>query len=204
MSTTPYWPENYIYISHLGKGGYWWWIPCCPKSITDSMSSEFSPTTALGRTAPVFTYSSSGPRTVQLDIELHRDMMDFANTGNTSMDEFLKNATDCPNLSTGEDYVDSLIRALQSISVPKYTLTNKAIEPPLVAVRLSNEVYIKGIVTGSIGIEYEMPIISGGKYAQVRLSITITEVDPYDATSVFSNGSFRGLVQTLRPKSGYK
>ena len=130
--------------------------------------------------------------------------MDFANTGNNSMDKFLKGATDYPNVSTGEDYVDSLIRALQSISVPKYTLTNKAIEPPLVAVRLSNEVYIKGIVTGSIGIEYEMPIISGGKYAQVRLSITITEVDPYDASSVFSNGSFRGLVQTLRPKAGYK
>ena len=69
MSTTAYWPENYIYISHLGKEGYYWWIPCCPKSMTDSMSSEFVPTTALGRTAPVYTYSSSGPRTLQLDIE---------------------------------------------------------------------------------------------------------------------------------------
>ena len=130
--------------------------------------------------------------------------MDFADAGNTSMKDFLKGATDYPDVSTSEDYVDSLIRALQAISVPKYTLTNKAIEPPLVAVRLSNEVFIKGIVTGNIGIEYEMPIIKGGKYAQVRLSITITEVDPYDADLVFSNGSFRGLVQTLRPKMGYK
>lgn len=197
MSTTPWWPENYIYISHLGEGGYWWWIPCCPKSIADSMSSEFSPTTALGRTSPVYTYSSSGPRTVQLDIELHRDMMDMANVGNHSLPTDFK-------VDTNEDYVDSLIRALQSISVPKYTLTSKTIEPPLVCVRLSNEVFIKGIVTGNIGLEYELPLISGNKYAQVRLSITITEVDPYDATSIFSNGSFRGLVQTLRPKMGYK
>ena len=192
-----WWPENYIYISHLGEGGYWWWIPCCPQTITDSMSSEFSPTTALGRTAPVYTYSSSGPRTVQLDIQLHRDMMDMANAGNHSLPTDFK-------VDTNEDYVDTLIRALQSISVPKYTLTNKTIEPPLVCVRLSNEVFIKGIVTGNIGLEYELPLISGNRYAQVRLSITITEVDPYDATSVFTNGSFRGLVQTLRPKMGYK
>lgn len=194
MSNTKLWPENYIYISHLEEKGHWWWLPCCPEVINDSMSSTFSSSTALGRSAPVWTYSSSGPRTVQIALHLHRDMMDLVNVGNTSASSFATNK---------EDHVDSLIRALQSISVPKYTLTDKAIEPPLVSLRLSNEVFIKGIVNGDIGLEYQLPIISGNRYAQVRLSITITEVDPYDASTVFKNGSFRGLVQTMKGNFGY-
>jgi hypothetical protein len=193
-------PENYIYITHLGETGHWWWLPCCPETISDSMSSNFSETTALGRSAPVFTYSSSGPRTVQVDLHLHRDIMDELNKSNAWPE-----ATDFPTsfqVENGEDYTDSLIRALQAISVPKYAVSEKLVEPPLVMMRLSNEVFIKGIVNGNIGLEYQLPIITGGRYAQVRLSITITEVDPYDATTIFKNGSFRGVVQTLKDKVG--
>lgn len=190
-------PENYIYISHLGETGHWWWLPCCPETIQDSMESQFQSATALGRSAPVMTYSHSGPRTVQIELQLHRDIMDELNR-----------YAPCPGLPTsykidnGEDYTDSLIRALQSISVPKYSVSDKTVEPPLVAMRLSNEVFIKGVVNGNIGLEYHLPIISGGRYAQVRLSITVTEVDPYDATTIFKNGSFRGVVQTLKDKTG--
>ena len=190
-------PENYIYISHLGENGHWWWLPCCPETIQDSMESSFNSTTALGRSAPVFTYSQSGPRTVQVEIQLHRDIMDLINQNVKA--PWPTSYT----VSSGEDYTDSLIRALQSISVPKYAVSEKAVEPPLVAMRLSNEVFIKGIVNGNIGLEYGLPIISGGKYAQVRLSITITEVDPYDATTVFTNGSFRGVVQAFKGKMGF-
>jgi hypothetical protein len=180
-------PDNYIYISHLDEGQQFWRLPCSPDTITDTMSSNFQSTNALGRSAPVFTYSSSGPRTVQINLKLHRDMMDEVNIGVSSA-----------SLGYGDDYVDSLIRALQSIVVPKYNLSNKAVEPPLVALRLSNEVFIKGIVNGDIGLTYQLPILANGKYAQVELSITVTEVDPYDATTVFQNGSFRGLVNTLK------
>ena len=68
----------------------------------------------------------------------------------------------------------------------------------MVAIRLSNEIFIKGVVTGSIGLTYSKPILSNGKYARVELSITVSEVDPYDATSVFKNGGFRGVVQSLK------
>lgn len=180
-------PDNYIYISHLDEDQQFWRLPCSPEQVTDSMTSTFSPTNALGRSAPVYTYSNSGPRTVQINLSLHRDMMDEINIGVSSAE-----------LGYGDDYVDNLIRALQSISVPKYNLSNKAVEPPLVALRLSNEVFIKGIVSGDIGLTYKLPIRSDGKYAQVELSLTITEVDPYDASTVFKNGSFRGLVDTLK------
>ena len=184
-------PDNYIYISHLDEDMRFWRLPSCPETISDSMGSTFGETTALGRTAPVYTYSRSGPRQVQINLALHRDMMDDVNAG-------ISNA----KLRDGEDYVDNLIRALQSISVPKYNLSNKAIEPPLVALRLSNEVFIKGVVNGSIGLVYKMPILSNGKYAEVTLSLTVSEVDPYDSTTVFVNGSFRGVVQTLKKGMG--
>lgn len=202
MSQTLWKPENYIYISHLGEVGEWWWLPCCPQTIQDSMESQFQAATALGRSAPIQTYSHSGPRTVQVELLLHRDMMDEINLFGRQLGTKKLEYPTSVKVENGEDFVDSLIRALQSISVPKYSISEKCVEPPLVAMRLSNEVFIKGIVSGSIGLTYELPIISGGKYAQVRLSITVTEVDPYDATSVFKNGSFRGVVQTLKGKLG--
>lgn len=164
-----------------------------PESVVDTMQSTFGETNALGRSAPVMAYSNSGPRTVQIPLALHRDIMDDTNYD-------WSNA----KLEDGDDYVDSLIKALQAISVPKYNVTNKYVEPPLVAIRLGDEVFIKGVVNGSIGVTYRKPILSNNKYAQVELSITVTEVDPYDATTIYTNGSFRGVVQTLRRGMGFE
>ena len=179
--------DNYIYISHLDEKFQFWKLPTWPDTVNDSMASNFASTNALGRTAPVYTFSNAGPRTVQISIPLHRDIMDDVNIGISNV-----------YLGEGEDYVDNLLKALQAIAVPKYNLQNKAIEPPLVAVRLSNEIFIKGVVTSGIGLTYSKPILSNGKYARVDLSITISEVDPYDATSIFKNGGFRGVVQGLK------
>lgn len=180
-------PNNYLYISHLDEEFQFWQLPCTPETISDSMASTFNETSALGRSAPVFTYSKSGPRTVQVNLKFHRDMMDVLNAGTSNV-----------VLKLGDDYVDALIKALQAIALPRYNLSNKAVEPPLVALRLSQEVFIKGVVTSAIGIEYALPILSNGKYAQVSISFTVSEVDPYDATTVFQNGSFRGVVKTLK------
>lgn len=180
-------PNNYLYISHLDEEFQFWQLPCTPETISDSMASTFNETSALGRSAPVFTYSKSGPRTVQVNLKFHRDMMDVLNAGTSNV-----------ALKLGDDYVDALIKALQAIALPRYNLSNKAVEPPLVALRLSQEVFIKGVVTSAIGLEYALPILSNGKYAQVSISFTVSEVDPYDATTVFQNGSFRGVVKTLK------
>lgn len=184
--------ENYIYISHLDGDLKYWRIPMTPDSISDTMGSTFSPTSALGRSAPVYTYSHSGPRTVTINLVFRRDMMDTYNFGVSNAD-----------LNAGEDYVDSLIRAIQAITVPKYNLDNKAVEPPLIALRLSNEVFIKGVVTGEISLTYNLPILDNGKYAQVSLGLAIQEIDPYDATTVYKNGSFRGMVTTLKKGMGF-
>lgn len=183
--------DNYIYISHLDTDYQFWRIPTTPSELTDSLQSNFSSTNALGRSAPVYTYSNSGPRTLSVSISLHRDLMNDINMS-------WSNA----KLGFGEDYVDNLIKALQSIALPKYNLNNKAVEPPLVAVRFDNDIFIKGIVNGGITVTYKGPILENNKRAQVDISFTVSEVDPFDASTVFTNGSFRGVVGTLKDGMG--
>lgn len=177
-------PDCYLYISHLDEEFKYWQLPGYPDEVTDQMNSSFQENTALGRSAPVYTFSNSGPRTITINLNFHRDMFE----------EMPSNVT--PN--EGEDKAESFIHALQAIAVPKYNLSNKAIEPPLVAIRLGREVFIKGVVTSGISVTYGKPILVNEKYATVRVSFTVSEVDPYDSTTVFQNGSFRGLTATLK------
>lgn len=182
-------PENYIYISHIADAeeDKYFILPNFPDSIQDSMGSNFSQTNALSRSAPVYTYVNSGPRQMQITLQLHRDMMDSVNENNATVE-----------VELGEDYVDTLIKKLQAIAVPKYNLNNKLVEPPLVAIRFANEVFIKGIVTGGVTVTYVKPILNGGKYANVTVAFQIYEIDPYDATTVAKNGSFRGMTRGMR------
>lgn len=179
-------PDGYIYISHLdvAEDAKYWMLPGVPDEVTDQMQSEFQANSALGRSAPVYTFSHSGPRSVQINLSFHRDMFEEMPSNVTPRD--------------GEDKADSFIRAIQAIAVPKYNLSNKAIEPPLVALRLNRQIFIKGIVSGGVSVTYGKPILSNEKYAAIKISFTIYEVDPYDSTTVFQNGSFRGLTATLR------
>jgi hypothetical protein len=177
-------PDCYLYISHLDEEFKYWQLPGYPDEVTDHMSSSFSENTALGRSAPVYTFSSSGPRTINISLNFHRDMFEEMPSNVTPRD--------------GEDKAESFIHALQAIAVPKYNLSNKAIEPPLVAVRLGREVFIKGVVTSGIDVTFGKPILVNEKYATMKVSFTISEVDPYDSSTVFKNGSFRGLTATLR------
>ena len=182
-------PDCYLYISHLDEEYQYWMLPGYPEEVTDNMESSFGSTSALGRSAPVYTYSSSGPRTIQISLEFHRDMFEEINAHASGK---------IKHFETGDDMVESFIKAIQAIAVPKYNLSNKAIEPPLVAIRLGSEVFIKGIVSGGVRVTYKKPILVNEKYAVINISFTVSEVDPYDATTVFKNGSFRGLTATLR------
>jgi hypothetical protein len=177
-------PDCYLYISHLDAEAQYWQLPGYPDEVTDEMSSTFQQTTALGRSAPVFTFSNAGPRSVNITLNFHRDMFEEMPSNVVPQD--------------GEDKAESFIHALQAIAVPKYNLSNKAVEPPLIAIRLGREVFIKGVVTSGISVTFGKPILVNEKYATMKVSFTVSEVDPYDATTVFQNGSFRGLTATLR------
>lgn len=176
---------NYIYLYHTDKFII---IPEYPESITDNMTLTFNQTQALSRSAPVFTYAYSGPRSVTFNLELHRDMVNDLNitAGNTNLKSNVVSQTD--------DYVDILIKELQSIALPRYNVNNRAVIPPRVAVRFGNELFISGVVTSNISCVYNKPILSNGKYARVSIGFTVSEYDPYDATLVSQLGSFRGIT----------
>lgn len=185
--------NNYIYLYHTDE---FLLIPTFPDQIMDQMQSTFSQQNALSRTAPVFSYSNSGPRQIQVSLNLHRDMFYGVNTMGAKL------TIGNMEVEIGDDYVDTLIKRLQAVALPKYKGESKEVIPPSVAVRFGDEVFIKGVVVGGVTVEYHVPIVQtvaggGAKYAQVNISFVVYETDPYDADSVGRLGSFRGLTRTM-------
>ena len=187
--------ENYIYIYQLNK---YLIIPTYPEQINDSLGSTFNRTNMLSRTAPIYSYAYSGPRTIQFDIGLHRDMVTQFNRTNRAFIE---------DIEIGEDYVDTLVKYLQAMALPSYKAaqvrsavnSGKLVNPPIIAVRFGNTLFIKGIV----GVTYSGPIDRNNKYQMVNVSFTVSETDPQDAESLAKQGSMRGL-ETVMTKGLYK
>lgn len=175
--------ENYIYLYHIDKFVI---LPTYPESVQDSLSSSFNTTNIMSRTAPIYSYQYSGPRTIQVSLKLHRDMMQQINYGQSNL-----------NVELGDDYVDTMVAQLQAIALPKYSASDKMVNPPMVALRFGNQIFIKGVVNGGITTQYQLPLQSDGKYAIVNISFTISEIDPYDAETVINKGEIRGLARTL-------
>lgn len=178
--------DNYIYLYHTDTLIV---IPEYPQNFTDSLSVQFNPETPLMRSAPIFSYSSSGPRGLDVNLEMHREMMKQINYG-------VSNAP----VTLTDDYVDLLIKQIQAAALPVYEASSKMVDPPLVAIRFGNEIFCKGVITGDVAVSYDVPILPDGKYAKVSLGFHIEEVDPYDAFTVQTVGSFRGLDTSLERK----
>lgn len=175
--------DNYVYMYHTGTLLA---LPTYADSITDVMSVNFVSSTPLARSSPVYSYANSGPRQLSFTFNLHRDMMQAINYGVSNLDTTIN-----------DDYVDYLINSLQACAVPEYSSTDKMVDPPMVAVRLGNDIFIKGVVLGNVSVTYELPILTTGKYASAKVSFVVAEVDPYSADTIQVAGSFRGLSTSL-------
>lgn len=234
LNSQPYFNsiDNYIYIHHTDTLIV---IPVFPESITDNVATNYTPTNIMGRSAPIYTYSGSGPRSVDISLKLHRDLMNQVNTdivrptlNNTQLQ---KRYSDLQTLLNRHDYMEVLINQLQSIALPNYMAAQKMVNPPLVSIRIGDEIFCKGIVDGGVNIAYSGPILANslydnetgeelkeldkygnpttkrrigkGKYAIVDIQFKVTEVDPYDANIVSQSGGLRGLNRTLE-KNLYK
>ncbi len=176
--------ENYIYLYHIGQ---YIILPSYADSVTDSQPVSFSTTTPLSRSAPIYSYANSGPRSIQVAFDLHRDLMMQIN----------KELNHIEGVTLDNDYVDLFIKYIQAATLPAYEVANKMVNPPIVALRLGNDIFIKGVITGSLGITYNYPILSDGRYAKVAINFSISEIDPYDANTVIRTGSFRNVSTTL-------
>ena len=166
--------DNYLYLYHVDQFII---LPEYADSVNDTSAVTYVSTTPLARSAPIYSYSNSGPRTVTVTFTFHREMMKQINYENKSM--------------ITDDYVDTLIKQVQACTLPSYAVAVKMVNPPIVALRMGKDIFIKGVITGSIGLTYKTPILANGKYAVVELSLSIQEIDPYDAVDVMKTGSYR-------------
>lgn len=169
--------DNYIYLYHIDK---FILLPSFIDTVTDQQSVTFQNTNILTRSAPIYSYSYSGPRSLQVRFDLHRDLMMQINKG-------VSNVPVTPKI----DYIDKFIKYIQASVVPEYQNVSKMVDPPIVALRLGNDIFIKGIISGSLGITYGYPILEDGRYARVSVQFNINEIDPYDALQVSEMGSYR-------------
>ena len=95
--------DNYITFHHTGKS---YVIPVDPDSVADQMSASFASNFPLSRSAPIYSYQNSGPRTVQVSFTLHRDLCKEFNPDT-------------------EDMVEELINNLEGMVLPDYNEANK-------------------------------------------------------------------------------
>lgn len=175
--------DNFMYFYHLDSLII---LPTYPDSITDTMSVNFNQSSPLGRSAPIYSYSSSGPRVVRVDFKLHRDMMKQINYGNSAL-----------NSPLTDDLVDMFVKHVQAAAVPEYAASAKMVNPPIVAVKFGQDVFCKGVVTGAVSVTYDLPILENGKYATIGISFDLSEIEPYSASDIWSSGSFRGVDANL-------
>lgn len=176
--------RNYIYLHHTDE---YLILPQYPDTIPDHLNSTFSQQNALARTAPIYAFSNAGPRTINVKIELHRDMLNDVNM----------NASNFNVEGLGKDYIDTLVKKLQAIALPKFIAESKTVKPPMISVSFGQDVSIKGVVIGGVSLVYGKPILVNDKYAKVELNFTVYETTPYDAESVSRLGSFRGVTSQV-------
>ena len=177
--------DNYIYLYHTDTLIA---IPAYPEQISDAMNSNYSSTTPLSRSAPIYSYVSSGPRSFAVSLNLHRDMMNDINIASSNLK--IDNLDD-------EDYVDIMIKQLNAAVLPRYAAAEKMVNPPIVAVRFGKDIFCKGVINGGLTTTYSGPILKTDKYAVVNIDFTISEIDPYDADTVMQVGHYRGLNTSL-------
>ena len=184
---------SYIYLYHIDE---FIKLPVYPESIVDTLQSTFAQQSALSRSAPVFTYSNSGPRSISFQSQFHRNLLDEVNIGG------LGYAT----LEVGEDWTDALIRKLQAAALPVYRSGDKSVIPPMVAIRIGagEDIFIKGVINGGVSVSYAPPLLKDGRYALISIGFTVYETEPYDAETVAKLGSFRGISQAFVDEITYK
>ena len=185
--------ENYIYLYHTDTFII---LPVFPDSISDVDQATFSSTTPISRSAPIYSYSNSGPRTVSFTLKLHRDLMQQVNYGVSNV-----------KVDIGDDYVDTLVKQIQACALPNYNAVAKMVDPPMVGLRIGDDVFIKGVVVGGPQITMSGALIKDAnkpnglpRYSIIDITLTIYEVDPYSAETVMQMGSFRGLTPYIEDK----
>lgn len=184
--------DNYVYFYHTDTLIA---LPIYPESIADNMSVTYNPTSPLSSTAPTYSYQNSGPRSFDISLPLHRDLMSSINATNSALKNKIPELVQTDNQGntiTNVDYVDILVNQIYGAALPKFSDAEKMVNPPVVAVRFGNDIFCKGVIASGVSVTYAAPILSDGKYANITIAFTINEITPFDADTAMRMGGYRG------------
>ena len=180
--------DNYMYFYHTGTLLV---FPFYPDNVTDQTMVNFQSTTVLSRTAPIYSYENSGPRSVTFGFTVHREMFKNIQYLSTNLKNLALPKNNNLSTALNDDYADIFLNEIQAAAYPVYKASSKMVDPPMVAVRFGNSIFIKGILMNNVSLQYQLPVLENGKYAMVNFNMTINEVDPYDAETAIALGSYR-------------
>lgn len=177
--------KNFIYFHHLDKACL---LPQYPESISDATSVTWTSTSLLQSSAPIQTWSNSGPRTVSFEFDLHREMLADVNLAGESLlgKDLISEEP--------ETLLEDLVYTIEAAALPRYTLVTRLVNPPVVSVCIGKQIYIKGVVNSGVTHTFK-GAIRDEKYNEITLSFSVTEITPYDAESIQRLGKFRGQTQ---------
>lgn len=170
--------ENFLYLHHLDLLV---WIPTYAEEMDMTQRTSYTQSKPLGAPNDIYSFGGSGPRTIQRQIFIDRDLMSVL--GGKGL--------------VGEgDPIETLIRAMEATCVAKYEDARRMINPPLVTYKEANELTITGVVVGTVNIKAYGGWIDGRKRCY-SMNLNISEIEQYDASTIMEIGQYRGLNNTL-------
>ena len=120
----------------------------------------------MSRTAPIYSYNHSGPRSVTFSFDVHRDLFTNIKYIHTGLSNLLLDGQVIKK-NINDDYIDIFLKEMQGATLPVYGDYTKMVNPPIVAVRFGNDIFIKGVITNQLQFQYKAPVLKNGKYAMV-------------------------------------
>lgn len=159
--------ESWIYLYHLDK---FYNIPVTPENLPNSYANKFSLEDIMNRTAPKFAYSGSGPRTLTVNLVIHKQLFALDNENSSGT-------------------VDELIKALEACAYPEYDKAKSKIIPPSVLLKFGNVVTIRGVINTGINCTHSGPWLKDGTMALANIQFSIVELDQYGANFISQFGS---------------
>lgn len=130
------------------------YLPCYPDEISDSTNVNWAETGIIGRSTPIYSYTSTSARSISFSFDLHREMPKYLGERNSN------------NLYD----IEGILQVLRKCAYPNYA--NAGLKPPIVTFRFG-KFKTRGIVT-SVGYTWKKPIVDK-QYQLCSVSISMYE-----------------------------
>lgn len=154
-------------------------LPVFPENISDGYSANWAQQEVIGRTSPLFSYTSTGFRTVSFDLTFHRELV-FDNEKYQSFKGLSKSKRN--SSYTPIEEIEEILNALKLACYPIYA--SNGLVSPVIFFRFG-QFTCKGYME-SVSYSWEPPIIDD-KFMVCKVSIGPINCSPKSVLSGSAN-----------------